>query len=446
MSNDENLDALHQEIQRLKKRSTELEGVRANLEKARNQLLAEKTFSDSIIQCLPGLFFMIDEQGRYKRWNKHLEKILGYTEEEMQGRDARDLVPQEDKDKIWHALMDGFRVGSFSVEYSNLSKNGREIPYYAQGITTKISGQRYAIGVEIDLTDLRNAEQALRENEEHLRSLMESATNFAVFRLKIERQDPMATQVIFVSPSAKDLLGVDKLDRLEAWFRHGHPEDVKRIIQRAYPSDPQKMLDEIIRIKGCVDGEWRWIQILATCVRDRTARHTYYNGIMFDITSRVWAEEALRVNQDRLQQQTKKLNKLNDALQVLIEHREMEIRDMETNIMETVDKLVMPFLRNLEQTQLGPDQQTYLEISLDNLQRITSPFAKKLTTWKTRLSPMEIQVADFIRLGKTSKEIAAALKVSEDTVSFHRKNIRKKLGLTHTRIHLTSFLQSLVGT
>ena len=46
-------------------------------------LLAEEPFSESVIESLPGLFWVLDDRGRYVRWNKNLESALGYSAEEL---------------------------------------------------------------------------------------------------------------------------------------------------------------------------------------------------------------------------------------------------------------------------------------------------------------------------------------------------------------------------
>lgn len=58
------------------------------------------------------------------------------------------------------------------------------------------------------------------------------------------------------------------------------------------------------------------------------------------------------------------------------------------------------------------------------------------------LTPAELRVATLIRQGKRTKNIAAQLHLSAETVSWHRKNIRKKLGLINTKSTLLTHLLS----
>jgi DNA-binding CsgD family transcriptional regulator len=60
-----------------------------------------------------------------------------------------------------------------------------------------------------------------------------------------------------------------------------------------------------------------------------------------------------------------------------------------------------------------------------------------------KLTPKEIEIVGMIKLGLATKEISSLLNVSSQTIDKHRKNIRKKLGLSTKNINLTSFLQSL---
>jgi DNA-binding CsgD family transcriptional regulator len=56
---------------------------------------------------------------------------------------------------------------------------------------------------------------------------------------------------------------------------------------------------------------------------------------------------------------------------------------------------------------------------------------------------MEIKVINFIREGRTTKEMAELLNASARTVEAHRDNIRKKMGLRNRKANLRSYLMAL---
>ncbi len=420
-----------------------LQKTRAELAETRQRFETEKRISEGIIASLPGFYFVVDEEGRYVRWNENVETMLGYTHEEMLGRDCLDLVPEEDQEKIRRATEQGFREGFFQVEYHNIRKDGAKIPYFAQGVSTEVGGRRYLIGVELDLTRLKETERALRESEEHLRSLMETAVNFAVYRIAFRDGDPRRAEIVFVSPSIREIMGVEDPGRLDNWFENIHADDKARIVDAHFSLPRKTRVDETMRIYNPPLEEWRWIQFISTSVMDERGRLKYSNGIVFDITERVEAAEMLRQKERELERKTHKLAQLNTALQVLVEQREQEISDIEKGVLNTFDRLIHPYLHDLFGTQLTDEQRTTLEIIESNVRKILSPLSKRLSHWQHRLTPTEIKVVDLIRNGKRTKEIAELLHISGNAVSFHRKRIRKKLGLTGQKVNLVNYLQSL---
>ena len=162
-----------------------------------------------------------------------------------------------------------------------------------------------------------------------------------------------------------------------------------------------------------------------------------------DITPIMQAQVNLRKKEEELLQQKKMLEESNVALRVLLEHREKDRQNLEENVLANVRKLIVPFLEELSYHKLDDRSKNLLEIVHQRLEEVVAPFLNRLTSMNRLLTPREIDVAAFIREGKTSKEIAGLLNISVSGVDFHRKMIRKKLGLTNEKSNLRSYLLSL---
>jgi len=165
-------------------------------------------------------------------------------------------------------------------------------------------------------------------------------------------------------------------------------------------------------------------------------------GIVTDITERKNAEKDLQEKDKKLERQAKNLEEMNMALKVLLEQRDKEKADFKEGLLVNLNKLILPYIEKLENRKLGEESQTYVNIIKSNLKSLTAPIANTLSSKYIGLTPSEIQIANLINQGKTSKEMALILNVSPKAVSFHRGNIRKKLGLSNKKINLRTYLQS----
>jgi DNA-binding CsgD family transcriptional regulator len=134
---------------------------------------------------------------------------------------------------------------------------------------------------------------------------------------------------------------------------------------------------------------------------------------------------------------------MNTALEVILKKREMDKKDLEEKVMFNIKDRITPFTKKLKSTSLTDKQLSYLQIIESNLKELVSSFSKSLSSIYLNLTPTEIQVANLIRQGRLSKDISTILHVSEKTVETHRKNIRKKLGITNRKENLRTILMSL---
>ena len=146
---------------------------------------------------------------------------------------------------------------------------------------------------------------------------------------------------------------------------------------------------------------------------------------------------------EELEGKTRELGDVNVALGVLLSKRDQDKAELEKQVISNVKLLIEPYIEKLEASGLTSTQKGYADILKKNLGQIVSPFSRKLSVTYGLLTPAEIQVANLLKEAKTTKEISALLNLSPRTVSFHRENMRRKLGLKERDKSLSSHLMSL---
>jgi len=162
-----------------------------------------------------------------------------------------------------------------------------------------------------------------------------------------------------------------------------------------------------------------------------------------EIEERKQAELSLLQKEEELRLKSINLEEANTALKVLLKRGEQDKNELEDKVLSNIKELALPYVEKLRNTGLDDKQKTLLEILESNLNDIVSPFLKKLSSQYLNLTPTEIQVANLIREGKSTKEIAEVLTISERAIEFHRNNIRDKLGLKKSKANLRSYLMTL---
>ena len=115
-------------------------------------LTAEKLFSDSLIDSLPSIFFVLREDGQLVNWNRTAERVSGYSADELASLNLLAVVSEEDRGLVLSKLREGFAAGAASAEAHLLTKDGRRVPYHLTGTRVVIGRKKYLIGTGIDAT------------------------------------------------------------------------------------------------------------------------------------------------------------------------------------------------------------------------------------------------------------------------------------------------------
>ena len=323
-----------------------------------------------------------------------------------------------------------------------------------------------------ELAERKRTEAVLRESEERYRSLLESSPDpIVVYDMSgsatyvnpafeqtfgLSREELLGKQIDFVPKDAwpetraaiREMLEGKKIQLFETrrLTKDGRVLSVQ-LSSTLYMDSSGKPAGNIVTLrdisarKQAEEALRRTHEHLEELVAARTAALARANAkLELEIEERKRAEKALRRREAELKAQSHHLEEINTALRVLVKQREDDQKEIGETVLSNVRELVGPYLEKLEKTRLRIDQRALLKIIEANLESIISPFASRLSSRFHEFTPMEIRVANLVKAGRTNKEIADLLRLSKNTVLFHRYNIRTKLGIKGKKVNLQTQL------
>ena len=139
-----------------------IEGIILDIEdkkKAEERLIREKTFISTVLDTLPGIFFMMDEEGEFIRWKRQRNNALGYTPDEIWTMNGLDFIAEEERESAAKLLEKVLEEGHAYTDVTIVSKAGERYSYFINGSCMSIEGSRYIICVGIDITSWKAAER-----------------------------------------------------------------------------------------------------------------------------------------------------------------------------------------------------------------------------------------------------------------------------------------------
>jgi DNA-binding CsgD family transcriptional regulator len=116
----------------------------------------------------------------------------------------------------------------------------------------------------------------------------------------------------------------------------------------------------------------------------------------------------------------------------------------ENTIISQIRYLLIPLIEHVKKEQNMSRYRQHIALLLKHIEDISSGFATRLQM-DNGLSMGELRVALMVKNGLTNEEIAEYLHITPETVKTHRRNIRRKLGITGERSDLNAYLQSLTA-
>lgn len=135
----------------------------------------ERQFSTIMFESMPGVLYLYDEHGHFRRWNRNFENVSGYSSEEIAKMHPLDLFRPGEKQFVADRIAEVLENGASSVEAGLLSKNGAVTPYFFTGRRVLFDGMTCIVGMGIDISVRKHAETALMESEQKLQSIFDQA-------------------------------------------------------------------------------------------------------------------------------------------------------------------------------------------------------------------------------------------------------------------------------
>jgi len=256
----------------------------------------ERHFSESALEAMPGVFFMFDERGRLAKWNRSLETLSGYTGDEIAQRTVFDMLRPDCWELVKQRVQEVFSKGSAVAEVVLVSKDGRETPFYCHGRYTVLADQPYVLGMGIDISERKEAEESLRRNRNMTAHILNSIPQSVFWKdrdgVYLGCNDVFARAVGIDHPAQI----VGKTDYDLPWPQ-GDAD--------AYRADDRQVIEQsrakrhIIEPLQQADGTHLWIDTTKVPLCDEDGRVYGVLGVYADITERIKTEEALRDSEHR---------------------------------------------------------------------------------------------------------------------------------------------------
>ncbi|MCX5831408.1 MAG: PAS domain S-box protein [Deltaproteobacteria bacterium] len=314
-----------------------------------------------------------------------------------------------------------------------------DIPIHTRHLLEMLAAQIGGILVYI------HSEEKLRESRQQLHHITD---NIPVFVNYVNAQNLCYK---YVNKYFANLFGKLPEEIVGRQVKEILPADV---YQRALPYIDRALSGKRIRYENMVpiQGEPRWFSIDYMPEIDEQGSINTIIILGFDISEQKQAGEELERYREHLEHMVKErttelesnnitLHELNTALTVLLKKREDDKKDLEERFVTNIQNLVLPYIEFIKRGHLDVRQLTQLDIMEAHLRELATPLLKNLRQFN--LTPKEIKVATLVRQGKSTKEITEILGIGSASIDIHRKNIRKKLGLSNRNINLESHLAIL---
>jgi formate hydrogenlyase transcriptional activator len=253
-----------------------------------------RTLFERLFQCLPDVIVLTGAEGQITEVNAQVERFFGYTHQELLGQTVEILIPERfrqihPRHRTDYGDQPYVRAMGAGLQLYGRRKDGSEFPVDIMLSPLDMAGGRSVLCVIRDISERKRIEDSLRQSEQQLRLLVESAKFYAVFLLDLEGR------ILTWSPGAERIQGYKPDEIIGHNFsslftceeiERGRPEEGLRVA-----ADRGYFEDESWKVRK--DGSRFWAHAILTAIRDTSEKVTSFMMVTCDLTERTEAENAL---------------------------------------------------------------------------------------------------------------------------------------------------------
>lgn len=468
-------------IHELKIHQAELEIQNEELKRAQLELTDLYRQFEDLYEYAPCGYLNLDPKGMISRINLAGVMLLEGLRENILLSGFSQIVSPD-----WQeAYLDALKKAGFTGEKQSLELQLNGYKGSKPWVWTQIQANRADDGSVIqwrmtlvDISAKKEVEIALQSSEKKFRQLFHEMVGGAVLLEIMDRDrrgQATVARIVEANTAFEQLTGIPRdqavgrtLDQIQPqmgtfWSKlfsramhggksfqveHIHHELDRHFLVSAFVLEDQRVGATFIdisaqkKIEETLDMARRNLEAQ---VKHRTAELALANQKLQDeVESRRLAQEALLQKSKELETHAVGLEEANIALKVVLKERENERQALEEKIVCNINELTQPHLAKLSAGNLNQRQRAIVNAIKISLDDIASPLNRRFIIESSHLTPAETRVANYIRQGKTTKQIADLMAVATSTIDFHRLNIRRKLGLVNKKTNLESHLKSLL--
>jgi len=272
--------------------------------RVKDELRASKKLLESIVENIPAMVFLKDaKELRFELFNRAGERLLGYQREDLIGKNDQDFFPSEQAEFFMQkdrAVLESRQFLEIPAEPIKIADgNQRWLNTFKIGLYDDAGQPTHLLGISVDISERIAMEEALRASQQRLTEaqhmahlgyweldLVKNALNWSDELYRIFEIDPQRFGATY-----------------EAFLNAIHPDD-RQMVDQAYKKSLQEhtatyQIEHRLLMK---DGRTKYVQEKIKTVFDAGGKPLHSMGTSQDVTASMFADKALREQQQMLEQ------------------------------------------------------------------------------------------------------------------------------------------------